>query len=210
MSTVPCPATMAEALEMMLAGARFAAAADATAMPAEAQAQCVRTFEHVHAMCTAARSSILAAFTAAHGYHADADYSLRAWLINRLRITKGAATGYASWARRTITHPRVLQALAAAEESGMSESVARTVCGWAGKLPEDCRDAADAILLAAARAGADQRDLAGLAGEIYARSRRENSDDGPEDGFDDRRLSSVLACECHVLAGHIDVAMDVT
>ena len=42
-------------------------------------------------MGTAARASILAAFTSAQGYSADADYSPKAWLINRTRITKGAA-----------------------------------------------------------------------------------------------------------------------
>ena len=34
-----------------------------------------------------------------------------------------------------------------------SESVARTVCGWMGKLPEDCRDAADEILAHALASG---------------------------------------------------------
>jgi hypothetical protein len=44
-------------------------------------------------MCTAARTSLLAAFTSAQGYSADADYSPRAWLINRTQVTKGAAVG---------------------------------------------------------------------------------------------------------------------
>ena len=71
------------------------------------------------------------------------------------------------WVRRAAAHPRVAEALAAGE---ISESYARTICQWTDKLPEDCRDAADAILVAAARAGADLRDLAELAAEIYARS----------------------------------------
>ena len=68
----------------------------------------------------------------------------------------------------------------------MSESFARTICGWTDKLPQDCREAADTILAGAARTGMDLRDLAGLAGEIYARSPRDTPDDGPDDGFEDR------------------------
>ncbi len=187
MSAIPSPANRAQALEMMLAGARFLSAADATDMMTGEQAECMLILEYIHAMTTAARASILAAFTAARGHHADADYSPRSWLINRLRITKGAATAYTTWARRTATHPRILAALAAAEESGVSESMARTVCDWTDKLPKDCRDAADGILITAARAGANLRDLADLAGQIYAKSRPQDSD-GPEDGFDDRSL----------------------
>ena len=44
--------------------------------------------EQVNSMGTAARTAILGAFTSAQGYCADADYSPRAWLINRTRITK--------------------------------------------------------------------------------------------------------------------------
>ena len=60
-----------------------------------------------------------------------------------------------------------MAALAAGE---MSESFARTICAWTDKLPEDCRAAADEILLRRRGPGMDLRDLAGLAGEIYARS----------------------------------------
>ena len=65
--------------------------------------------------------------------------------------------------------------------------MAGTVCGWTDKLPAGCRATADEILVAAARAGARQDDLAGLAAEIYARSLAEN-DDNPEPAFEDRRL----------------------
>ena len=70
----------------------------------------------------------------------------------------------------------------------MSESYARTICEWSDKLPEPCRDAADAILVAAATAGAALADLAGLAAEIYARSLPDTSGDGPDERFEDRSL----------------------
>ncbi|MGH3198076.1 MAG: hypothetical protein ACRDOH_14915 [Streptosporangiaceae bacterium] len=41
-----------------------------------------------------------------------------------------------AWVGRAAAHPQVTQVLAAGE---MSESYARTICGWTGKLPQDCR-----------------------------------------------------------------------
>jgi Domain of unknown function (DUF222) len=67
---------------------------------------------------------------------------------------------------------------ALAEGAVLSESMASVICGWTDKLPEQCRQAADAILIAAARAGARKEDLAGLAAEIYARSLPDDDDPG--------------------------------
>ena len=100
-------------------------------------------------------------------------------------MTKGAARGHLGWARRAATHPQVVAALA--EGTVLTESMARALCGWTDQLPAGCREAADGILVAAARAGARQEDLAALAAEIYARS-RPGDDDDPEPAFEDRRL----------------------
>ena len=180
MSTVPPPASVAQALGMLRSAMGYLSAADATAMPAETQAQCLQALEQINSMGTAARASLLAAFTSGQGYTADADYSPRAWLIHKTRITKGAAVAYTAWVRRAAAHPEVAGVLAAGE---MSESFARMICLWTDKLPQDCRPAADAILLTAAKAGADLRDLAGLAAEILARS---GPEDSPDDKFGDR------------------------
>ena len=51
---------------------------------------------------------------------------------------------------RAAAHPQVAAALA--EGHILSESVARKICQWTDKLPEDCRKAADAILIVAAKA----------------------------------------------------------
>ncbi len=59
----------------------------------------------------------------------------------------------------------------AAGTQAQSESVARTICTWTDKLPEDCRLAADAILIVAAKTGANLRDLAEVFGGIYTLSR---------------------------------------
>ena len=180
MSTVAPPASVAQALGMLRSAMGYLSAADATAMAAETQAQCLQALEQINSMGTAARASLLAAFTSGQGYTADADYSPRAWLIHKTRITKGAAVAYTAWVRRAAAHPEVAGVLAAGE---MSESFARMICLWTDKLPQDCRPAADAILLTAAKAGADLRDLAGLAAEILARS---GPEDSPDDKFGDR------------------------
>ena len=184
-STVPAPASDAEAVQMFLTALRHMAAADPTAMAVQAQAECLLALEQGDAISAAARARILAAFTAGQGYSADADYSPVSWLIHRTRITKGAARGHLGWARRVTAHPQVVAALA--EGTVLTESMARTICGWTDKLPAGCRATADDILVAAARAGARQGDLAGLAAEIYARSLTED-DDNPEPAFEDRKL----------------------
>ena len=184
MNDAVSPSGPKEALSMLTSAMSYLSAADATQMAAETQAQCLQALERVNAMGTAARASILGAFISGQGYSADGDYSPRAWLINKTRITKGAAVAHTAWVRRAAGHPQVAEMLAAGE---ISESFARTLCQWTEKLPEDCREAADVILVAAAKAGMDLRDLAELAAEILARS-RSDADSDPDDGFEDRAV----------------------
>ena len=212
MTSVASPGNAKEALGMLRSAMGYLTAADATAMAAETQAQCLQVLEQVNSMGTAARASILGAFTAGQGYSADADYSPRAWLIHRTRVTKGTAVAYTAWVRRAAAHPEVAAVLAAGE---LTESVARTICTWTGKLPEDCREDADAILLGAAAGGAGLRDLAGLAAEIYARSLPDDPGKTREQAFEDRSvklettfegagvLTGELSPECAAVAGTV-------
>ena len=189
--TVPPPGSAVQALGMLQSAMGYLAAADATAMAAETQARCLRVLEQVSSAGTAARTSILAAFTSGQGYSGDADYSPRAWLIHQTHVTRGAAAGYTAWVRRAAAHPQVAAALAAGT---VPESVARVICGWTDKLPPECQADADAILLGAAAGGADVADLAGLAGEIYARSlprtkdQDQDRDQGEGEAFADRSV----------------------
>src|SRR5579863_299063 len=184
MDTGPEFASQAEAAAAVRAGLGYLAAQDPAQLPACALAELLQILEQAHALETAARAQGLRAFAAAQGYQEDGCYGAKSWLTTRLGITKGAATAYLRWARRAGAHPRVLAALAAGD---IWESVAGTICGWTGRLPQDCRDAADAILVAAAVSGASLADLARLAAEIYARSRPSDPDE-PDGGFDDRSV----------------------
>ena len=187
MSNTPAFATATEAAQVACAALGFLAAADPTQLLAQEQAQCLKALEQATAMGTAARAALLGAFTAGRGYCEDADYSPRSWLIHRTRITKGAATAHTAWVRRAAAHPRVAAALSAG--GVVSESYARAICEWSDKLPPDCRDTADTILVAAARAGAAQQDLAGLAAEMYVRSLPGTAgEDRPDEAFEDRSL----------------------
>jgi hypothetical protein len=217
LSAAPSPVTTAEALEMLTSAMSYLAAADPTQLTASEQARCLQRLEQADAIETAARAKVLGAFTAGQGYGEDADYSPRAWLIHKTRInrTKGAATGHTAWVRRARAHPRITAALAAGE---MSESYARTLCGWTGKLPEECRDTADEILSGAARQGMDLRDLATLAAEIQSRA-HPDPDDDPGKAFEDRavRLETTfrgagfftgdLTPECTALVGTVMEAL---
>ena len=201
MSNAPAFASPKEALQILESVMGYLSAADATAMGADTQAQALMVLERATAMGTAARAAILGAFTAGQGYCADAAYSPRSWLIHRTKVTKGAATAHTAWARRAPAHPRVMRALAAGE---LSESFALTVCTWTERLRADCRDAADAILVTAALAGADLRGLTQLAAEIYARSFPDTPDDGDDDGFEDRTVKLETTFEgAGVLTGEL-------
>jgi hypothetical protein len=78
---------------------------------------------------------------------------------------------------------------AALAARAVSEPWAKAICQWTGQLPEASRDAADGILLAAAASGLGLADLAGLAGEMYERSRQHAPDGVPDAGPDRDRES---------------------
>ncbi|MGO9294322.1 MAG: hypothetical protein ACLP52_10695, partial [Streptosporangiaceae bacterium] len=178
------PATASEALAMAEAGLAWLASADATGLTVAGQAQCLRALERAESLHTAARVSVLTAFTAGQGFEEDGQGSARTWLKWQTRITGAAAAGAVGWMRRLAAHPAVRDALAAA---GISASWAREICDWTDLLAEDIRGDADVILLAAAAAGADLADLARLAEEIRTRTAHPDRDQD-SDGFGDRAV----------------------
>jgi uncharacterized protein DUF222 len=183
--SAPVFASVGEAMEMVQAGLAFVAAADATELSPQEQAECLRKLERANAVAVAARTSVLGAFTAGKGYSADADYSPRAWLMHQTGITRGAAVSCTAWVRRAARHPQLSAAMTAGQ---VSESYARTLCTWTDKLPADKRDEADKILAAEAGAGMGLRDLAELTAEMLARCRPDEPDQDPGQDFDDRSV----------------------
>jgi Domain of unknown function (DUF222) len=185
-------ASATQALEVARAGLRFVAMADAAAMTAAERAACLRGLEKADAVATAARTSVLGAFGAGQDYADDGDYSLRSWLEHRTQVTRGTATDHTGWVKRAEAHPAVQAALA---DEAVSRSYAREICRWTGRMPEDARAAADEILLGAAAAGLELADLAGLAAEMYEKSRQDKPDDDGDEGgdpgaaFDDRAVN---------------------
>jgi hypothetical protein len=179
------PADAREALDMIRAGLGYLAAADPGQLPVATQAECLRELERDAAVLTAARAGILTAFTAGQGYADDGDYSAVSWLIHRTGITRGAAVGHTAWARRAGMHPRVVAALGAGQ---VPEPAGRLICLWTGKLPEQYRDDADEVLVAAAAAGLGLEELAALFGQMYERARGDLPDEDPDRDFEDRAL----------------------
>jgi hypothetical protein len=192
MGAAPAFASVGEAMDMARAALGYLAAADATALAAEAQAECLRGLERAEAVLTAARASCLSAFTIGKGYSADADYSARAWLLHRTGITRGAAASYTAWANRAVAHPRVVAALAAGD---LSESYGRVICQWTDRLPEKFREESDELLVKAAAAGLGLADLSALFAEMYERARGDLPDEDPDRDFADRgvRLETTFA-----------------
>ena len=163
--------------------ARYLARCDAGSLGTAAQAAALTGLEAAEAQHTAARAKILSAFTAQHGYEADGQYGAAAWLRAITRVTRGAAGAATGWARRLAAHPVIAAALAAGQ---VPASLARLICDGTDQLPEEFRDDADGILLAAVLGGADQHDLARLAREMLERTR--TSPDTGGDGFEERAL----------------------
>ena len=101
---------------------------------------------------------------------------------------------HTGWVKRADAHPDVQVALAA---EAVSTSYAREICRWTDRMPEEVRAAADEILLGAAAAGLELADLAGLAAEMYEKSRQDKPDNDGGDGdggdagavFDDRAVN---------------------
>ena len=177
------PASTGEALAMVRAGLGYLADCDAGSLGTAAQAEALIGLEAAEAQHTAARAKILAVFTAQQGYEADGYYGAASWLRAITRVTKGAAAAAAGWARRLGAHPVIAATLA---QGQIPVSLARLICDWTDKLPEDHRADADGILLAAVLGGADQHDLARLGREMLDRAR--TSPDRDSDGFEERAL----------------------
>ena len=184
MCQATAPASAGDALASASAALGWLAARDATGLTTGEQADALRALERLTSQLTAARSVVLAAFTASRGFEDDAAGSPAAWLRWQTRVTGAAAAASAGWMRDLAAHPQIAAALAAGD---LSVSWARQLAGWTGRLPAGAQAGADQILLDAAASGARLSDLAGLAEQLHQRLARPDGDDDG-DGFNDRRV----------------------
>ena len=103
MCTLNEPAALsspAQALAMVSAGLGLLAACDAAGLGTAGQAEALIGLEQAEAQHTAARASILSAFTAEDGFQADGQFGAKSWLRAVTKVTRGAAAGATGWARR--------------------------------------------------------------------------------------------------------------
>jgi Domain of unknown function (DUF222) len=180
MNPVTDPTNMAEALAMVHSGMGFLAEMGTANMPAGALAEFLHAMEHTDAVGAAARGKAMAAFDAQDGPVADGQRTMRAWMVNTVRVTRGQAAEHIAVQRLAETHEALLAGLA---NGALTRSIALQLANWTAAIPDEYRDQAEQILVAAARAGADLRALAAICAEIRARTA------GPDpDGPDDSRL----------------------
>jgi Domain of unknown function (DUF222) len=176
-------ASTVQALGMLESAMGFLADADHAQLSGDELAEILIAMEKITAVQVVARSLTLAVFEAGQHHKADAAYSSPAWLRHRTRITKETAAAYRGWARRVCEHPVIRAAM---RDGILTESWARRICAWTGRVPagQPRRDA-DTIIVGAAADGLELAQLIRLAAEIAARFPDEG--DGP-DPFRDRTL----------------------
>ena len=176
MGTMAVPASAAEALKMLQTSIGYLADIEAASMPAEALALCVREMEQADAVGAVAWARLLAALDAKDGHLADGQRTLRAWLINVVRVTRGQAGQYKAMQSLTRDHEPLLAGL---RQHAVTKSVALQLAKWTRMIPAEFRAEAEEILVTAARAGANLRALAQICAEIRSRTAPPDPDDDP-------------------------------
>jgi len=164
------------------------AGADPADLAEAEMARRLRILERLDAMGAAVRGRLLEAFDARDGAVADGQRTTRTWLVHVTRVTKGQAGEHRAVQALAEGHRVLLAGLA--EGDVLTKSVALQLAKWTRAIPDEYRDEAEEILVAAAAAGADLRGLAAICAEIRARTARPD----PEDQ-DDRHLDRAVSLD---------------
>ncbi len=186
-------ASAAEAAGVLDASLDHLATVDWASLGTAAHGEMLTCLQRAQAKLTAVNAAVLSAFTAQSGYEPDGHRSARAWLVNRNKMSKGAAGAAVGWDRRLRRHGKIAAAMTA---GAITDSWAKDIAAWTDRLPAEKRDEADAILLDAAAQGLPLEDLAVLARTIDETWKAQHPGpddgdspgDGDEDGFEDRYL----------------------
>jgi len=179
MCTAPVPSSVSEALAMLKSSVGYLADVDATELPVAALTECVRGLVQADSVGIAALAPLLAALDANDAHLADGQRTLRAWLVNVLRVTRGQAAEYKAVQSLARDHEPLRAGLR--EGDVISKSVALQLAKWTRLIPDEFRAEAEQILIAAARAGADLRALAQICAEIRSRTAPPDPDNNDPD-----------------------------
>jgi hypothetical protein len=179
-----------QALDALLAGAGYLADTAWAELPAALTSEGLKGLEYAGALVTVARTGALAAQDTTLDYELDGCGSQAAWLVQETGIDKGEARCHRAWMRRRAEHPLILTAI---RDGVLSLSYARKLMPLTGRIPDEAhRREADLILVEAARAGLDLRELVRLAAEILARTLGPDRDDGQDFDAYTLRLETTL------------------
>ena len=182
MCTAAVPPSASEALEMLQTLLGVLAGQDAAELPDEVLAEGLRALERVDAVGAALRGRYLEAFDARDGHVADGQRTARTWLVHSTRVTKGQAAEHKAVQALARRHPVLVAALA--EGHVLTKSVALRVARWTRRIPAEFRAQAEEIVVAAARAGADEQALAAICAEILYRTAPPDPDDEKDKDLD--------------------------
>ncbi len=122
----------------------------------------------------------------ATGSVADGQRTARTWLVHCTRVTKGQAAEHKAVQVLARRHPVLAAGLA--EGDVLTKSMALQLARWTRRIPAEFRGQAEEILVAAARAGADQQALAAICAEILYRT-------APPDPEEDKDLDRAVSFE---------------
>ena len=175
MCTAAVPPNASQALEMLQTLLGVLAGQDAADLPDEVLAESLRALERVDAVEAALRGRYLEAFDARDGHVADGQRTARTWLVHSTRVTKGQAAEHKAVQVLARRHRVLADALA--EGNVLTKSVALRVARWTRRIPVEFRGPAEEIVVAAARAGADEQALAAICAEILYRTAPPDPDD---------------------------------
>ena len=181
-AAVPASASAEDALALVEALLGSLAGEDAAELPAEVVAGRLRALERVDAIGAAMRGRYLEVFDAQDAHMADGQRTSRTWLVHCTRVTRGQAAEHKAVQALAQGHKVLLAALA--EGWVLTKSEALQLAKWTCAIPEEYRDQAEEIVVAAARAGADLRALAAICAEIRYRTAPPDPDDETDKHLD--------------------------
>ena len=177
--------SVAGALRAGVAVADFLNSCDVAGLGAAGLGGALVSIGEIQSKLAVASAELLFRFDAQDAHDCDGYGTSSAWLAAMARLSKRDAKAAVKRMRVIAGHPLLARGIAAGE---ISESWAREIIGWLGRLPEELREGTEGILAGAATAGASLEDLATIVAAALAQWEAEHPDEDPEGGFPDRFL----------------------